>query len=183
VVPVLAAGVMAARKAPRAALLFASGLVTIAPAMLLLRFPFKLAFAQVAAHQLGGAVDTTAIGLLEHWALLVFLLPLREFVTQPICAPLLFGAIYVLIKSQERTIGAATAKASVLASIVYLLTFPFMTGLRLEFVFIPAAAFGLALTSELTVARATARVRQRLRPRVDDSSGNSALLHRAGGAL
>jgi hypothetical protein len=148
VVPVVAAGILAARRAPRAFPLLVSGLLAIAPAMILLRFPFERAFAEAAARQFHDRVDMTSLGLLKHWATLAGRLPLWEFVNEPIWTSVLVGALAMIALSSDRSVPARVARSSAVAGAVYLLSFPFFTGLRLEFVLIPAASYGLALLAE-----------------------------------
>lgn len=148
VAPVLAAGVLAAWRTRRAPILLLAGVAAVAPAMLLLRFPFKEAFAEAAARQLRVPVDTSFLALLEHWLFLALTLPVRDVLTEPVWTLVLVAAVaFVALRRDDSTVGQV-ARASALGGLLYLASFPFVTNLRLELVLVPAAAYGVALASE-----------------------------------
>jgi len=148
VVPVLTAGLLAARRTPRTMALFLTGVAAMAPAMLFLRFPLRLSFAEVAAHQLHQRVDTSTLGLMKDWALLAARQPLWDFATEPFWTSLLLIALAMVVLTRERSTCSRMIRSAALAGWLYLASFPFITGLRLEFVLLPAATFGLALLAE-----------------------------------
>lgn len=153
---VLAAAVLAVRGVPRARALFATGVVAVAPAMLLLRFPFKLAFANVFHAQVGKHMEPSAWGLIKWWPFLILRQFFGEFILKPLPAAILLLGILLVLDSRERTVPTIVARAGALGAVLYLWSFPFFSGFRLELVVIPAAAFGIALLAEASVAKARA---------------------------
>jgi hypothetical protein len=154
VVPILAVGLLAARRTPRARSLLLSGLAAVGPAMLLLRYPERRSFALAAAHQMHTRIDLTTLGILKNWVLLVIWQPLGDLFADPVWTYALGLALAVVALSPRRTIFARLARSSAVAGWLYLASFPFLSGLRLEFVLIPPATYGIAQLAEDVVITA-----------------------------
>ena len=178
---VIAAAALAVRGVPRARALFVTGIAAVAPAMLLLRFPFKLAFANVFYHQLGRHIEPSTWNLVKWWPVLVLRqFFVAEFLYRPFIAALLFVGVMAVLDSRvrDRAVPSLVAWAGAVGAVLYLWSFPFFSGFRLELVLVPAAAFGAALLAEDSVSRvrAAAPVRRFLstpRARTEFESGSA----------
>jgi len=156
---VLAAALLAVRGVPRSRALFATGVLAVAPAMLLLRFPFKAAFANVFHNQLDRHIDPSTWALIKWWPVLILRQFFGVFLFSPLSAAILFVGVLLLLdaRRRERNVPSVVAWAGAIGGVLYLWSFPFFSGLRLELVLTPAAAFGIALLAEDSVAKARTR--------------------------
>jgi hypothetical protein len=151
---VAAAAVLAVRRAPRSVLLFGVGVASFAPASLLFRYPMRLSFATLAARRLRVPVDTSTLALVKHWAVLAGVEPLFYLVSQPIWTGILLVTVAMALFSRAGGVDATIAQSAAVGALIYLASFPFISGLRLELVLLPAAAFGAALLAQDLVGTA-----------------------------
>jgi hypothetical protein len=161
-VAVAAAAVLVVRRAPRSISLVALGVASLLPAALLFRYPMRLAFAEAAARRLRVPVDTSTLAIVKHWALLVVGSPLYDLVSQPLWTGILLVTVTLALLSRARGAAASVAQAAAVGALIYLASFPFISGLRLELVLLPAAAFGAALLAQDIVATARLWIPARL---------------------
>jgi hypothetical protein len=166
-VPVIAAALLAFRRVTRALALFTTGVLATAPASLLLGYSYKLAFAESSARQLSVPIDASTAALAEHWVVLAVMYPIWEVYDQPIWTAVLVLSLVLFVRRRTPTVVDSVTGASAAAALIYLATFPIPTNLRLEFVFIPAAAYGIALAVQAAfslVTRANQNADGSLRP-------------------
>jgi hypothetical protein len=143
-VAVVAAAVLAVRRVPNGAVLFATGVAAVAPAAMLFRYPMRLSFANLAARRLSVPVDTSTIAIVKHWAILVAVEPLYYLASEPIWTTVLLVTVVIALLSRGSGSDRYFAQAAAVGGLAYLVTFPFISGLRLELVLLPAAALGAA---------------------------------------
>jgi hypothetical protein len=156
--PVIAAAFLVVRRVPRAIWLLATAIVVVAPALLLLRYPFTLAFAEATSRNLGVPVDASIGSVLRHWPHLALREVYGNFVLAPFSTvALVLPTVWAFLDCGPSA-AARVARAAAVGSALYLVSFPFLTGLRLELVFVPVAAYGLALIAQEVVARAPDRL-------------------------
>jgi hypothetical protein len=151
-VAVAAVGVLAIRRVPRAIGLLLTGIAAIAPAATISQVSMRSVFAEAAAHRLHVPYDTSAVALLKHWALLAVGEPLYYLVSQPLWTAVLVVTVGAALITKEADLQARAARAAAIGAILFLATFPFSSGLRVELVLVPAAAFGAGLIAEDLVA-------------------------------
>ncbi len=147
-VAVLAAAVLAVRRARNAKWLLLTGLAAIAPAMLLVKVSYWQQLAEVTADDFGRPVTERFGGVLENWLSAVAHLPLWDYEQQPLWALLLAAALLAFLLQRERTVPSQVMWATLIGSLVYLASLPNPTSLRLEFVLLPVAAYGIAKSCE-----------------------------------
>jgi hypothetical protein len=151
---VAASAVLVIRRAPRSISLFAVGAAALAPAALLLRYPMRLAFANVAARHLRVPVDTSNLALLKHWAILAIGSPLYDLVSQPLWTGILLVTVAMTLFARVGGADSAIPQAAAVGALIYLASFPSMSDLRLEIILLPAAAIGTGLLAQDIVATA-----------------------------
>jgi hypothetical protein len=147
-VAVLAAAVLAVRRARNAKWLLLTGLAAIAPALLLVKVSYWRELSGVTAEDFGRPVTESFVGVLENWLSAVAHLPLWDYEQQPLWALLLAAALLAFVLQRERTVPSQVMWATLIGSLVYLASLPNPTSLRLEFVLLPVAAYGIAGSCE-----------------------------------
>jgi hypothetical protein len=159
VVPVIAAGVLAVRRLPNARVLFATGIVAVAPAMLLIHLSYWHELAVITANELGDPVDTTTWGILAHWGSALVHMPLWDLRAEPVWTLCLVVALAVFLLARDRSVAGRAMQGVLIGGIVYLGSMPTQTQLRLESVLFPVAAYGGSLLVENVLGRGRARVK------------------------
>lgn len=163
VVPVLAAGWLALRDRTRVpVLLFLSGLAAVLPASLLFTSPVREVMALAVNHSEPSA-DTSWGFIARHYPAAaidliranVGFLRRGEWYT----ALFLGGGLVSLFAFARRRPSASIRllAAGAILGLLYVLSVPVFSAFRLELVFVPMAAYGLALAAEYALARLAER--------------------------
>ena len=159
-VPVLVAAVIAVRRVRNAGWLLLTGLVAIAPAMLLIKVSYWRQLALVTASDFGRPVTERFSVVLDNWFSAVVHLPLWDYEQQPLWTLLLAAALFAFVCQREATVPRQVISATLIGSLLYLASLPNPTFLRLEFVLLPVAAYAVARSCEL-IPSYPAQLRQR----------------------
>lgn len=161
-VPIFAAGWCALRFRSRSSMtLFVSGLLAALPAVLLFRTPARDLLALLVNHS-NVPTDRSWSFVISHYPRTVFelvranvgFLRRGEWYT---AFYLVGGVIALLALIRQRRAGdiwPSLLRASVFLAMGYVFAAPVFSAFRLELVFVPMAAYGLALATEVATARA-----------------------------
>jgi hypothetical protein len=165
-IPVLAAGWCAFRYRSRVPVtLFATGLVAALPPLLLFQVPVRELLAEL-VNGLEPSPDTSWSFILGHYpgALLdlvranVGFLRRGEWYTAfYLVGGMLSLLLFVWRRPATRTPATSLLTAGAVAGLLYVLAAPAFSAFRLELVFLPMAAWGLALATEVVFARVAER--------------------------
>jgi hypothetical protein len=164
-IPVLAAGWCAFRYRSRVPVtLFATGLLAALPALVLFKAPVRDLLALLVNHSEPSS-DTSWSFIAGHYprALVELVRANVGFLRrgEEYTALYLVGGVLALLLLvwRRRMSGAATAlmTSGAVVGLGYVLAAPSFSAFRLELVFVPMAAYGLALASELAASRLGAR--------------------------
>jgi hypothetical protein len=163
-VPIFAAGWCALRFRSRSSMtLFVSGLLAALPAVLLFRTPARDLLALLVNHS-NVPTDRSWSFVVSHYPHAVVeliranvgFLRRGEWYTT---VYLVGGVVALLALVRQRRVGdlwPSLLRASVFLGLGYVLAAPVFSAFRLELVFVPMAAYGLALATELAASRAGA---------------------------
>lgn len=160
-IPVLAVGWCALKYRSRVPVtLFATGLAAAIPALLLFTTPVRDLLAML-VNSSEPSADTSWSFIVSHYPRALFelvranvgFLRRGEWYT----AFYLVGGVVALLllvwRGRARGYGATLMSGAAALGIVYVLAAPVFSAFRLELVFVPMAAYGLALTAELVASR------------------------------
>jgi hypothetical protein len=162
-VPVLAAGWLALRERKRIPVaLFLGGLAAVLPASLLFASPVREVMALAVNHSEPSS-DTSWWFIARHYpgSLIDLLRANVGFLRRGewYTALFFFGGVASLFAFWRRrpTVSIRLLVAGVILGLAYVLSVPVFSAFRLELVFVPMAAYGLALAAEYALARLAER--------------------------
>lgn len=173
-IAVLAAGWCAVRYRSRPAVaLLATGVAAMLPALLLHQVPARELLA-MDVNNLEPATDTSWSFILGHYphALLEYLRADGGFLRRGDWYTALYFAVgaigFALLAWRRRLSGASSGlmSAAAVLAVLCILGVPVFSAFRVELVFVPIAAFGLAYAAELATARVGDRYGALVRPAV-----------------
>jgi hypothetical protein len=165
-IPVLAVGWCALRYRTRSTtLLFGSGLAAALPALILFKVPVRSLLALLVSNNSVPSSDTSWSFIARHYPS-----ALEELVRSDVgflrrgewyTALFLVGGVLALLilvwRGRARGFPATLLTAGAVFALAYVLAAPSFSAFRLELVFLPMAAYGVALVTDLAVAALRAR--------------------------